>query len=210
MDLLRAGGADGAHFGSRGRSANDRILDDHDPLAGHHVGNDVELDRHGAVAGDLVGKNERPADEAVGDDPFLERDFGLLGEAERGGAAAVGHGHDVIGVDGRLDRQLPAHRFADDVHRLAENFAGRVGEIDVLEDAMGLLRRRETSKVRECRPCWSMRTISPGSISRSNVGADGVEGAGFAGHAPESVGGLPDDQRPHAPRIAAGLDPVGE
>ncbi len=40
--------------------------------------------------------------------------------------------------------------------------------------------------------------------------ADGVEGAGFAGDAPEAIACFAEHQRANAPRIAAGFDPIGE
>ena len=59
-------------------------------------------------------------------------------------------------------------------------------------------------------PWSSMRTISPGSTSRTNSALDRVERARLARHAPVPLGRLAQHQRPDAPRVAAGLHPVGK
>jgi hypothetical protein len=157
-----------------------------------------------------VGQDESSADKAVGDDPFLEGDAGLLGEAQGGAAAAVGHRKDKVGVHRGFAGQLPTEVFADDVDRLAKHLARRVGEVDVLEDAVGhaLGGLVEGSGV-------DAVVVDADDLTGLHLadvgGADGVEGAGFGGDAPGAVvGHSPDDQRPDPPGVPGRLDAVGE
>ena len=80
--------------------------------------------------------NVRPT-KRLGTIPSSKRDVRFLGEPQRRQRPRVGHRHDVIGFDRALPGQFPPHRLANHVNALAENFAGRVGKINVLENAVG-------------------------------------------------------------------------
>ena len=119
---------------ARRRPAHDRVVHDHDPLAGH-LAERVELRLDPVLAQRLVGLDERPADVAVLDQPLRERDPARAGEADRRRRARVGDRHHDVRLDRRLRRESLAHPHArsvqlDPAHR-------RVGprEVDELEDA---------------------------------------------------------------------------
>ena len=88
-----------------------------------------------------------------------------------------------------------------------DDFAGRVGEINVLENTMGALEsgRLEGSGM-------DAMLIDADNFARLDFTdercADGIEGACLAGHTPEPIFHFSDHQRPDAPRVAAGFDSV--
>ena len=94
----------------------------------------------------LARLDEGAADIVRADDAELERNARFLAEADRGGNAAVGDGHDIVGLDRSLADELGADVLAYLVDRCAVD--DRIGprEIDMLEDAglrIGLVERPE-------------------------------------------------------------------
>ena len=87
-------------------AAHDRVVDDHDALARDLVER-VELEPDPLPPQLLVGLDERAADVAVLDQPFLVGDPGRLREADRGRCARVRDRHHEIG-----DRRVPPRRAA--------------------------------------------------------------------------------------------------
>ena len=158
VDLGGAGLAHHAHDLPRGRAAHDRVVDQHDPLAGDDRAHRVQLHLDAEVADRLLGLDERPADVVVARHAELERQARLAAVADRRVEAAVGHRHDDVGGGRRLARQLRAQTAPDLGHRVAEDHAVGAGEVDVLEEAarrLGLLRqpeRLEPAAARRPRP----------------------------------------------------------
>jgi len=138
---------------------------------------------------------------------FFESNAGLFCEAQCGAAARVGHGHHEVGLHRRLARQLPAHRLAGHVHVLPENPTGGVREIDVLEHAHRLLLRGRVEA-----PAVQAVVVDADDLARLDVAdvgrADRVERARLAGDAPLALRRLAEHQRPHAPGVADGFDPI--
>ena len=166
VHLGRAGLAHHLHDLQRGRAAHDRIVDEHDALAGEHVAVGVVLEAHAHVA-DRVGRlDEGAADIVVADDAEIEGQAGRLGEADRRRRAGIGHRHDEVGRRRRLARELGADPLAHLVDAAALDDRIGPGEIDVLEDAEARLRRPRTGAGSRSRPAV-MITISPGSMSRT-------------------------------------------
>src|SRR5262249_45336889 len=128
---------------ARGRAADDRVVDQDDPLALHDLADRIQLDLDSEVPDGLLGLDERAADVVIADEAQRERDAGLLRVAERGVHARSGHGnHDV-----RLGRVLPGQPAPEPLPRggdaPAEDHRVRPGEVDVLEDAGSRDRKRE-------------------------------------------------------------------
>ena len=68
----------------------------------------VELHLHAEVPDRLLRLDERPAHVVVADEAHPERDAGLLGVADRGAHAGVGHRHDDVGRHAGFARELLA------------------------------------------------------------------------------------------------------
>ena len=148
VDLRGARRADHLHDLAARRAAHDRVVHHHDPLAGEHAAQRVQLELHAEVPDRLLRLDERAADVVGADEPHRERDPGALGVADRRGDARVRHRDDEVRRDRVLLRELLAERVAHLVDRLAEEHRVRPREVDVLEDAAaearrGRLRREE-------------------------------------------------------------------
>ena len=96
--------------------------------------------------GGAVGRalDERPADVAVAHQPFDRGQAQCEGHGVGGGLGRVGHRHDDrVGVERHVLQpgQFLAQRDAAQVDRAVVERAGHVGEVDPLEEAMGLPRR---------------------------------------------------------------------
>ena len=83
MHLEGAGLAEHPHLGALGVAADDRVVDDDDPLAADHVLEGVELEADAELAQGLAGLDEGAADVGVLDEALAVGDAGLLGEARR-------------------------------------------------------------------------------------------------------------------------------
>ena len=115
-------------------AAHDRVVDDHDALAGDLVER-VELEPDPLPPQLLVGLDERAADVAVLDQPLLEGDPGRLREPDRRGRARVGDRHHEVGDDRRLLGEPLPHADTARVDLAAAEARVGAGEVDVLEDA---------------------------------------------------------------------------
>ena len=115
-------------------AADDRVVDDHEPLAGD-LGERVELQSDALLAQLLVGLDEGAADVAVLDQPLAVRDPGRAREADRSGRAGVGDRQDEVGLDRRLVGEPLAHPHARACTSTPPS--RRVGprEVEELEDA---------------------------------------------------------------------------
>ena len=166
---------------------------------------------HRAVARGLAGQDERAADEAVGDDPFFELDAAIpwRTRARRCGRES-GIGMTKSAVDRRLAGELPAHRLADAGARSARRSCWRGWRSRRARTRTCASSAAGSSKRRLLMPLSSMRTISPGSISRTYSASIASNAhVSLATHQCPS-GVLPEHQRANAPRVADGLDAVGE
>ena len=92
----RAGAADHLHDLAARRAAHDRVVDHDHPLAAEHAAQRVQLQLHAEVADRLLRLDEGAADVVGADEPHRERDPALLGVADRGGDAGVGHRDDDV------------------------------------------------------------------------------------------------------------------
>src|SRR5438552_5396230 len=145
VDLLGAGGADHSHDLPARRSPHDGIVDDHHAPVAQHLAHRVELHLDAEVADALLGLDERAPDVVIANQPHPVRRPRLLGVAERRARARVRHGDDDVGMDGILTRELSSQRLAYGVDVAAPEDRVRPGEVDVLENAVQPLARREGS-----------------------------------------------------------------
>ncbi len=131
----------------------------------------------------------------------------LVGEADRGRNAAVGHRHDKVGLGRCLAGELGADALADRIDAPALDAAVRPGEVDILEHAEAPRGGRERMKAAHPSP------IDDHDLARLDVpdegGTDHVEGAGLRGEDDGTVE-LAQDQRPDAQGVAHADDAVVE
>ena len=166
MHLGRTGFADHLDDLFRRRSANDRIVDEHDPPAVDQVLDRIELQTNAKRADRLRRLDKRAADIMVANDRLAEIEFPTRSNnrspRQRPNPAPARR----VGIDRMFDRQLFAHLVPRFVDRNAENGRVRTRKIDVLERADGMrlfLKRTSTNRGRFS----SMISISPGSTSRT-------------------------------------------
>ena len=147
-------------------AADDRVVDDHQPLAGDDLGQRVELQPQALAPQLLTRLDERPRDVAVFDEPVVLGQSCGPRQPARGGVSGVRHRNHEVGVDRRFTPQDLAHPRPRDLQPGAAHPRVRPREVDVLEDA----ERPPLAAVdiREVIPRWSSVTISPGSTSRRN------------------------------------------
>src|SRR5690606_21138579 len=105
----------------------------------------VELLAHGLLARRLPRHDEGTADITVLDEALTELDTQPVGQLHRRGAAGIRDRDDHVDTMVRpfaqdLFRQLLAHAQAGLVYQDAINDGVRAGQVDVLEDAGGILR----------------------------------------------------------------------
>ena len=190
----------------RRRAAHDRVVDDDEPLAADRVGQRVELQLHAAVAQRLRRLDERAADVVVLVEAVAVRDARLTSlypcAAEWPGRRAPRSPcRPRPGARAARRRPISTARL---VHGDAVASASRA--------ARGRRTRRRSSAVRggsanriECSPRSSIRTISPGSTSRTERRADDVERARLGGD-DEAVRQPADRQRPDPEGVARRVD----
>jgi len=131
------------------------------PLAGDQLAHRVELDLHPEVADRLLRLDEGAAHVVVADQPEFERQAGLPTVAQGGEEAAVRAPARRCPPPRSLAGQAGAHLQAHLGDRVAEHLAVGPGEVDVLEDAAGGLRREVRQVVALHRPPRDT-TTSPG------------------------------------------------
>ncbi len=145
MDLAGAAAvADLVDQGAHRRRADDAVFDQQDALAGEDLGQRRVLE---PGLGRAVGRSldERPADVAVAHQALDRGHAQREGHGVGGGLGGVGHGHhDRVGVERHVFQpcQLLAQRRPAQIDRAIVERAGDVGEVDPLEEAMSLPRRR--------------------------------------------------------------------
>ncbi len=204
MDLEGAGLPEHPDLGALGVAADDRVVDDDDPLAADHVLEGVELEADAELAERLAGLDEGAADVRVLHEALAVGDAGLLGEPDRGRRAGLGDGHHQVGVDGVLDGQLPAHRDPRLVDVAAGDGGVGAGEVDVLEHAALGLRLGELVGAQAV-------LVDDDQLAGLDLadaaGADGGQRGVLAGDDP-AAGEPAEDQRADALRVAGGVHGV--
>src|SRR5690606_10884607 len=120
---------------ARRRAPDERIVDDHDTLSGEDLADGAVLQPDLEVAPRLGRLDEGAPDVVVADEPQLEGNPRLLGEAERGGVRRVRDGDDAVGIRGLFDRELTAEGPARPVDGVAPEVRVRPREIHQLENA---------------------------------------------------------------------------
>ena len=208
VHLGRPGVADQLDERPGGRAPHERVVDHHDPPAGQVLGEGVELQGHAAVADLLRRLDERAPDVAVLDQPVVERHAARPGVPDGGGDRGVGHRDHDVGVGRRLGGQLGAEPLARLVHVAAVPHRVGTGEVDELERAAGLPRRRG-----ERRAAAQLGALQRDDLTRLDLAdvdaAERRQGARLAGDGVPAVRQPPDRQRAEAPRVAHGEHPVG-
>src|SRR6187200_2091658 len=173
--------AQGLHDLPRGGAADDRVVDDDQPLAAYGVGDRVQLELHAAVAQQLARLDERAPHVVVLVQAVAVRDAGELRIALRGRVPGGGDRDHHVGVGRRLLREDAAHLAA----RLVHGDAGdpRVGarQVHVLEHADG--RAGALGEPDRVQPAL----VDPDELARLYVAhryrAHDVEAARLRGHA---------------------------
>src|SRR6266545_5449352 len=147
------------------------------------------------MADGLFRLDERPTDVMVPDEPERERQPRLPRVTESGVHAGVGHGNDEVRIRRMLACEPGSECLAGGGDALAEDFRVWTREVDVLEDARGRIRERETA---------GRQTFArePYDFARLDValetGADQVESAGLRRDDGRS---LADSQRKRADAV---------
>ena len=212
VDFGGSGFADHANDFFAGGAADDGIVDEDDALAFEEGADGVELELDAEVADALFGLDEGAADVVVADESEAEGDAGFGGVAHGGGDAGVGDGDDDVGGDVGLAGELAAHGVAGGLDAAAEDDAIGTREVNVLEDAARLLERGGVEA--RVNAFGADDDHLAGADVALVVGADEVEGAGFAGEDDglgAAVGGrdAAHAERTEAAGIAGGEDAVG-
>ena len=183
-------------------AADDRVVDDDEPLAGDVLAQRVELHAHRPGAELLARGDEAAADVAVLHHALAERDAAAPGEALGRGHAGLGHAHHHVGLDGRLLGELLADADAGLVDALVVEAGVGPGEVDELEQAeLAGRSARPGTGCSERGPSASMTTISPGSSSRTKW-APTMSRAGLSDASTQPVVELAEAQRAEAVRVA--------
>src|SRR4051812_5208723 len=186
VDLLRAGVAEHLDDLARRVAADDRVVDDDQALARHHLGQRVELQPQAVLAQLLAGLDERARDVAVLHEAVVLGQAGRPCHAARGGVARVRHRDDQVGVDRRLVPQPLAHAPARDLQYVAAHPRVRAREVDVLEDAERLALGLDDLARGD--PALAEPDHLPGRDVAQQLGADDVQRARLAGHAVAAAG----------------------
>ena len=121
----------------RGR-ANDRVLDDHNPLATEHLGQRRVFQT--GLVGPVGALDECPAHVAVAHQAFQTGDPQFEGHGGGGSLGGVGDRDDdrvVVDGDSFESRQFFPEGLASHVDAAVIERAGDVGEVDPLEEAVG-------------------------------------------------------------------------
>src|SRR6266581_6514504 len=153
VDLFRAGLPQDLDDLPDRRAADDRVVDQDDPLVLHRGADGVQLEHDPDLAVLLVRHDERPLDVPVLDQPFDDRKSGDLRVALRLRAARLRYGYDDVGFDRILLRELLADLHAGVVHEPLVEDAVRPREVDPLEHAVcGVVRMRESHRLEAVGP----------------------------------------------------------
>ena len=157
----------------------------------------------------LVGLDERAPDVAVLDQALGERDPARTREADRSRRARVRHGHDEVGLDGRLGGELLAHAHAGSVQLDAAELRVGPGEVDELEDAERAGAVGRDGLARLVPVLVHDHHLARGELPL-DLGAEEVERAGLGGEEPVVLEPS-EDERPDPMRVAEAHElPLGE
>src|SRR5271155_1254 len=137
----------------------------------------------------------------VADQRHAERNAGFRGVSYRSRNARIGHRRDDVGLDRMLARQQSSEALAALVHPAAKDQAVGARKINVFEDAV--LMRFSCAKRMDSTPPFEIRTISPGSISRTYSASikSNAQVSEAATHAPFSRP-MESGRKPRGSRIA--------
>jgi hypothetical protein len=141
MDRRRPGPAQLLHDLAARGAAHDRVVDQHDALAGEDLAQRIELQLDTDIAQPRVRLDEGARDVAALDQALAVGDAARLGEADGGGRARVRERDDDVGVGGRLPGQFASHVATGLVERLPLQVRVWPREVDELEHAHRLARR---------------------------------------------------------------------
>src|SRR5256714_2051755 len=114
---------------------DDRVVDDHDPLAAHVVPQRVQLQPDAELADGLRGLDEGAPHVGVADQAGAVRDAGLLGVPDGGRRAGLRYRDHQVGLDRMLTGEAPADVHPGRVDVAAADRGVRPGQVDVLEQA---------------------------------------------------------------------------
>ena len=198
---MHLGGARGDEHGDEllhRVAAHNRVVDDHDSLAGDLVQR-VEFQLDPLPSQLLVGLDEGAAHVAVLDQAFLVGNPRRLGKPDRRRRTGVGDRHHEICNGGRFFRESLAHAHPARVDLAATEARVGPGEVDVLEDAGRTAPCGE--RLGAVDPCL----VKPENLAGTHVavdgGADQVERAALGGDDPV-IADAPEREGPDAVRVA--------
>ncbi len=180
-------------------AAHDRIVYQNDAFALDQSAVHIELEAYAHVA-DLLGRfDEGPAHILVADDPHGIGNARLLGIADGGGGAAIGHRADEICLHRAFLGQFHANLAAGFIDRTATKDGIGAAEIDMFEDAeAGFLTLERVEAFQAFR-------VNHHHFARFNLadefGADDIQRTGFRRQRP-AITQTPQNQRAHAQGIA--------
>ena len=121
-------------------AADDRVVDDDDPLARDDVPERVQLQPDAALPDRLARLDEGPADIGVLDQSLPVRDAAGLGVADGGRGAGLRHRDDQVGLRRVLGGEPPADLDPGRLDAPAGYGRVRAGQVHVLEQASPRLR----------------------------------------------------------------------
>ena len=181
-----------------------RNLPHNHALPANNFFDDVQFDLHRHIAHVLLGHDERSPGVVAGREAAFQRDTALVAVADGGTAGAIGHGNDDVALGRRFPRELPTHLRPHDVDILPEYVAGRIGNVDVLEDTLrGSAFGRLGEELRR-----HAGVIDGHDLPRQDIAnilcVNNVERASFRSHDPGAGVELPQAQWPEAARITYG------
>ncbi len=186
-----------------GVAAHNGVIDNHQAFALNFGLDHVEFQVYFQLAQALIGLDKGAVAVAVLDDGLSIGNAGRRSITQRGGNRGVGYGYDYISLDGMLARQFAAQSLAHVIDVPAVKLAGRVREVDVLEDAQRLARDvcqyfgAHTLLIDDDKLAWF--------DFAHEIRADAVESARFRSHHPVVVD-TPKAQRAHSPGVAHGVE----
>src|SRR5690606_21385372 len=135
VDLGRARLAEHADQGALGVAADDRVVDDDQPLALDHFLERIQLQANTELPDRLRRLDEGASDVGVLHQTGPERNAGRLRVADGGGGAGLRGRYHQVGLGGRFRGEATAHLDARQIDVPAGDVGVRAGQVDVLEDA---------------------------------------------------------------------------
>ena len=205
MDLRRPGFPEQADDLQGGRSPDDGVVHQHDPLPIHDAAHRGKFHLHAQFPQRLHGLDEGAAHILVLHEAHLIRDAAFLGIAHGGAQAGFRDAHDHVSLHGALPVQTPAGLLAVRMDIAAVDVAVRTGEIDVFHRAHPMLLDAGIPVGPD------PLVVQADDFARIDVTdelrAHDLKGAGFAGDHP-AVPEPAETQGLDAVLVAAGVDAV--